>query len=153
MERYKEVDLAYIAGLVDGEGYVGIKKEKTDYISPYYHANLQVAMTNEDAVKFMAQTLGAKVYVRRRWNGKTLYICQLSCGKAVRALKLLLPYLRVKKCNTEIILKLRESMEKLVNRGQKGLRGSLPLPQEILDEREECFRLIKTLNKRASSRR
>ena len=45
--------LAYIAGLMDGEAYIGIKKSKpykslTGRVNPSYHERIQIRMVDEE---------------------------------------------------------------------------------------------------------
>lgn len=107
----KKIDLAYIAGIVDGEGYVGIKKAKLrkDCKNPGYHARLQIRMVDEEAIQFIASTLGGWYYPEKPHakNGKPLFCYQASDKKAGDILKVLLPYLRVKKGPALNVLELR----------------------------------------------
>lgn len=109
----KAIDLAYLAGLVDGEGYIGIKKSPAykcqGRITPGYHARIQVRMVNEAAIKHLAETLGGWYYKEKpnAHKGRLLYCYQASDAKAATVLKQLLPYLRVKKVSAETVLLLR----------------------------------------------
>jgi LAGLIDADG endonuclease. len=62
----KETDIAYIAGLIDGEGYIGIKKDRgyqcQERKTPGYHARIAIHMVDEQAIKFIAETLGGWYY-------------------------------------------------------------------------------------------
>jgi len=108
-----KTDIAYIAGIIDGEGYVGIKKTKA-YPSqgrktPGYHARLQVRMTHEGAIRFLADTLGGSYYREKPHsdNGKPLFCYQASDKKARTILSTVLPYLKVKIASAETVLALR----------------------------------------------
>ena len=54
-------DIAYIAGLIDGEGCIRIKTQKAEYRTDTqttgYHACIQIKMVDEGAIKFVAETL------------------------------------------------------------------------------------------------
>ena len=52
-----KTDAAYLAGLIDGEGYIGIKKTtiKKGNASRGYHARIQVRMVDEPAIAFLAR--------------------------------------------------------------------------------------------------
>lgn len=108
------VDLAYIAGIVDGEGYVGIKKSPAyrcqDRTTPGYHARVQIRMVDEPAIAFLAETLGGWYYKESPHNhgGRLLYCYQASDKQAGDILRMLLPYLRVKRRNAETVLALRD---------------------------------------------
>lgn len=108
------IDLAYIAGLMDGESYIGIKKSRAyecqGRISPGYHARIQIRMVDEPAIAFIASTLGGWYYpeTRPQPNRKPLYCYQATDAKAESILRAVLPYLRVKRCVAEVVLALRD---------------------------------------------
>ena len=109
----KKIDLAYIAGIVDGEVYVGIKKSAAykcqERKTPGYCARLQIRMIDEEAIQFIASTLGGWYYPEKPHaeNGKPLFCYQASDKRAEEILKILLPYLRVKKLQALNVLELR----------------------------------------------
>ena len=103
----KKTDLAYLAGLVDGEGYIGIKKSsQKDMVSPAFSARIQIRMVNEPAISFLAKILGGNYYKESAHvaKGRPLYCYQASNKKAENVLKSLLPYLRVKKEVATVVL-------------------------------------------------
>ena len=108
-----KTDLAYIAGIVDGEGYVGIKRSKangktTGRVNDAYHERIQVRMVDEPAIRFLADTLGGWYYKEKPHcnNGRPLYCYQASDKKASEILTALLPYLRIKTEQANIVLAL-----------------------------------------------
>src|SRR3990167_2210675 len=110
-----EIEIAYCAGLIDCEGYIGIKKSKayrnlTGRVTPGYHAILMVRMVNEEGVRFLAETLGGWYYPEKPHlkYGRLLHTWQIGHKKAECALRLVLPYLRVKRENAETVIALRE---------------------------------------------
>lgn len=106
-----ETTLAYLAGLIDGEAYIGIKKsQRKDAAAPSYHARIQVRMVDEPAIAFLTHELGGRYYHERPAAGmrRALYCWQASDALAERILRALLPYLRVKRRNAEAVLRLRE---------------------------------------------
>lgn len=108
-----KLDLAYIAGLVDGEAYIGIKKSKAYKCqgrrTPGYHARIQIRMVDERAIQFIAKTLGGWYYKEKpsSKNGRPLFCYQASDQKAEDILRALYPYLRVKQHNAKAVLALR----------------------------------------------
>ncbi len=106
-----KITLAYLAGLIDGEGYIGIKKQRptADRVAPSYHARIQVRMVDEQAITLLAQKLGGKYYSERAAAGKRrgLYCWQASDALAEQILRALLPYLRVKRRSAEAVLRFR----------------------------------------------
>ena len=109
----KKTDLAYIAGLMDGEAYIGIKKSKAYKCqgrhSPGYHARIQIRMVDEPAIKFVAENLGGWYYKEapHAAKGRPLYCYSTSDKKAAEILRQLLPFLRVKYESAKTVLSFR----------------------------------------------
>ena len=161
-----EVDLAYIAGLMDGEAYVGIKKTRAykcqGRVSPGYHARIQIRMVDEAAIRFIATILGGWYYKEKPSvaQGRPLYCYQTSDAKAEEILRLVLPYLRVKRATAETVLRLRELQghgkefrTKVTGyRSMPGYRGgprimpNLAFSDEYVTMCEQLYVQCKTLN-------
>jgi len=108
-----DTDLAYLAGLIDGEGYIGIKKSRPGSggrVSPSYHARIQVRMVDEPAIAFLAATLGGNYYKESpsAAKGRPLYCFSASDRKAEHILRTVRPYLRVKAQNADAVLDARD---------------------------------------------
>ena len=157
----KETDLAYIAGILDGEGYIGIKKTTTrrnGRVNPQYQERVQVRMVDKGAIEFLADMLGGNYYKEKpsSTNGRPLYCYQTSDLQAVTILKKVLPYLRVKNRNALAVLELRKRKEcphKIATQGQWVDRWGRDTvftrwrhsPIEI-EEREKLYQHCKSLN-------
>lgn len=108
----KETDIAYIAGLIDGEGYIGIKRRtalSNGRVNPSYQERIQIRMVDEPAIKFIAGTLGGNYYTEKpnAHKGRPLYCFQASDQIAVKILQTILPYLKVKRQVAEKVLEFR----------------------------------------------
>jgi len=107
----KKTDIAYIAGILDGEGYIGVKRGsvRKGCVNRSYHARIQVRMVDESAIAFVAQTLGGSYYKEKAHatNGRPLFCFQASDAAAETILRTVLPYLRVKRGAADIVLELR----------------------------------------------
>jgi len=106
-----ETDLAYLAGLVDGEGCIRIKRTKAYKCqgrqTPGYHASISVRMVDEPSIAFLHETLGGWYYLEKhRAKGRPMYCWQASDQKAATILRALLPYLRLKLDQAETVLAL-----------------------------------------------
>jgi hypothetical protein len=109
-----DVDLAYCAGLIDGEGCIMVKRGKayrhlTGRINPSYIASVQVRMVDEGAIRFLRDTLGGWYWREKPHlaRGRPLYCWQIQQAAAESALRLLRPYLRVKHEQADNALALR----------------------------------------------
>jgi len=135
--------IAYLAGLVDGEGYVGIKKQKPrpDTINCLYHERIQIRMVDEIAIKLFKQTFGGNYYKETehsKYSKKPLYCYQATDRLASQIIRKLLPYLLIKKRQAKLILKLRKSKEsrESLRRGSPARR---PMKASIVQYRESLY--------------
>lgn len=154
--------IAYLAGLVDGEGYIGIKKSQpynnlTGRANPGYHERIQIRMVDESAIKLFTDTFGGWYYKEKpNTNGRSLYCYQASDKKASAILEILLPYLRIKKESANTVLKLRESKNhpiKVKTDVISNSRWGTPmtgqrtrLAPEVIELRESLYLKCKSLN-------
>lgn len=109
----KKTDIAYIAGLFDGEAYIGIKKDGSlvnGRVNFGYHERIQIRMVDKEAIDFVASSLGGNYYKEKpsSANGRPLYCYQASDKIAAEILAIVIPYLRVKKKVAKIVLELRK---------------------------------------------
>ena len=108
----EETEKAYLAGLVDGEGYIGIKKSKPPKgcVSPSYSARIQIRMVDEPAIAFLSDSFSLNYYKEKpsAVNGRPLFCFQASNHLAAFILYTLYPYLRVKVVNAQVVLQLHE---------------------------------------------
>ena len=145
--------IIYCAGIVDGEGYVAIKKtmNKKSCPSPTYHERIQIRMIDEEVISFFKELFGGSYYKEKPHceKGKPLYCYQASDRIAYKICKILLPYLIIKKDNAERIIKLRESKYNINkaqrggNRGGRNKGKGYPMSKEILDYREDLYQKCK----------
>ena len=109
----KQTDIAYLAGLIDGEGYIGIRRIKSKAngrVNFGYQERIQVRMIDEAAIKFLTESLGGYYYAEKvpQKNRRQLYCFQASDLAAAKIIKTILPYLRVKRGVAEKVLAFRE---------------------------------------------
>lgn len=110
----RDVDIAYIAGLIDGEGCIRVKKNRAyecqGRATPGYHASVQVRMVDEGAIRFLAENLGGWYYREKKHaaKGRPLFCYSASDKRAETILRAILPYLRVKQDAAENVLALRD---------------------------------------------
>lgn len=109
----KKTDIAYIAGLVDGEGYIGIKKDRgykcQERTTPGFHARIQIRMVDEDAIKFISESLGGWYYKEKPncAQGRPLYCYQATDKRAEEIIKTIAPYLKIKKNVADAVIQFR----------------------------------------------
>ncbi len=103
------VKLAYLAGLIDGEGTIGlyIKNHRKDY-----SLRLAVYNTDETLMDWLFFNIGGakhKVGSRRKPNHKQEYCWYVSSSTACDLLKEVLPYLVIKRTRASIVIEAWEN--------------------------------------------
>lgn len=107
--------LAYFAGLIDGEGHLGIKRDGTGVKarnhSPVHQERLSVGSTNRAVLELLMSFFGCgRIYYRRTANGRQeWWVWDVMCRQAVSVIRQLYPYLRIKKPEADLILRLSDS--------------------------------------------
>ena len=150
--RVKQTTISYLAGLVDGEGYVGIKKSKhpKHCPSPTYHERIQIRMINEPAIKLFKDVFGGNYYKetnKSKYGGKPLYCYQVSDLAAAKTLKILLPYLIIKERQAKLCLKLRKNKESKLAK-KRGGPNSRKMSSKILSYRDSLWKQIKIIHQK-----
>ena len=97
--------LSYIAGIVDGEGYIGAnkRKQKAHY---GYQPRCSVAMVDPEAIDYLHEQLGGNRYIQYRAGCRPLHTVEWSALQAEKVCKILLPFLKVKKYQAELLIAL-----------------------------------------------
>lgn len=94
-----ETDLAYAAGLIDGEGsfVIGVKRPSSPEESPSHYPGLHLGMTEPAPVEWLAETFGGSLHWSRRPAPRRPVLqWQIRTHQALAVAEATLPYLRVK---------------------------------------------------------
>jgi hypothetical protein len=116
-----DADLAYWAALVDGEGHIGIRysPRRTGH-GVAYQARFSLRMTDLGIVQKFADCFGLKVSSAKSYENALsvlpIYVTECGCRRAAQLLAVLLPYLRLKHRQAELVITLEEEKR------QPGLR-------------------------------
>lgn len=120
-----EVDKAYIAGILDGEGTIGFRGKKDKQIT----LTVKISNTDESIIKFLKAKIpiGAstcKLRMRKNPKHKPVWEIQWRSFKSVKyILESLKPYLIIKDKQATVALNfIRNRDEEFNNYHQKGLR-------------------------------
>ncbi len=137
----KKTDLAYAAGIIDGEGWIGIGRKGGKRLDSY--CRVTVGNTNEWLVKWLQVTFGGTISISNRnpakW--KRQYYWNLNEHETLDFLKVIYPYLRIKRPQAEIAIQFLE------NRFKNGLIRSTISEKELAVE--EATRIVmSSLNKK-----
>ncbi len=134
-------DLAYMAGIMDGEGCIHIGREQhSDRLIPCYWLEIMIGITDRYICRLFHGNFGGTVrnigeatethYAKWMWR--------ISGNKASDMLQLLLPYLRLKHSQAELALKFQSHRKYWGNKGK---------PEEELKLDESEYTLMRNLKK------
>lgn len=107
--RLSKEQLAYMAGFVDADGSIGICSDSANA-----QCNLRLSVTNRDyrVVKIFANAFGTGKMRRREHvkhkNWQPIYEWTISANRALYAIKLMRPYLRIKSKQADLGIKLQQ---------------------------------------------
>ena len=151
MKEYTLTQIAYLAGIIDGEGsiYIGNFSCNPKTGSPYYQTNMEVTNTDKALIDWLLENIGGRFnhYTEKQTpknSRKAVYRWIVSGDLLTHLCHLLLPYLIIKKRQCEIMIKMRKTYE--VTGMQKGKQGIQSLPEEILIERKMYFDEMRSLH-------
>ncbi len=149
-------DAAYIAGVIDSDGYIGVSKTKSTNGNICYYSRLSIAMKQPEAVEFVSKIYNKKFNLRKVHttlaNKKYTWMNTVFEANSIKVKEILIdtfPYLKVKKQQAKLILELIEHINqfrqkpKSVN-GQ--FVGTAPIPIKSRIRREQIYKEVKKLN-------
>ena len=149
-----ETDKAWMAGFLDGEGYISIVKQVRKYRpSPAYRPYVMVSNTHREALTpFLEEYGGAvyKTYEKRvdksglKWSDAYHWYCPVSSTK--RLLLDTLRYFKLKRRQAELVLEFIEKRRTFARRNRNGKFGSAPFAKEEIEFRERLVVQVKALN-------
>lgn len=147
-QKHTQEQLAYLAGIIDGEGcfYTGRIKQGR-YGSGYqYHTVIKIDNTSEELIEWLKATFGGgREYVWHKLknpNWKPIYVWYAS-GKMLEYIcKSIYPYLIIKKKQCELMLQFRATVKN---------RGSKVVEPEVLELRQSIIDQMHALNSRGPS--
>jgi len=108
----RKTDLAYIAGIIDGEGCIGIYTRGKG--KGMLRVTVVVHNTNEWLCQWLRFSHGGSVHQDRRFaerNHKPCWKWSISGKLALVFLQLIFPYLRLKRLQAEIAIKFLEDRQ------------------------------------------
>jgi len=137
----KPTDLAYIAGIIDGEGCITINVTKNDSFrsrSIQHILKVIVRMVEEEAIIFLRNKFGGSISIQKPSKGRIRFVYQWTlCGKyASSFLAKILPYLKVKANQAKVGINFQAGFPKQRH----------PLSQEEFTRRNFLYNQMRELN-------
>ena len=122
-----DTDIAYLAGVFDGEGHISVLKDKRGHNA--YSLHLIINITSLETVyRFrdsFGGTVGANTSENNKRKGKPIYRWVV-CGKrAESVLRTLFPYLHIKRKEAEIVFQIRSYWHSMHGEAKKHLVAQL----------------------------
>jgi len=119
MNMLSETDKAYLAGVIDSDGYISIrmstygKRKRADTHNPVFSERIGLKQVQPQAVLLFHDAFAGSRSLQKPTakRGKPLYGWEATCRQAAKALRILLPYLRIKRAQADIALRLRDSKD------------------------------------------
>ena len=144
VEHTKE-DLAWLAGFVDGEGSISIRKASApSRIRTSHQLFMSITNTNIECLRYIHTKYGGSLYHHDksiRTNQKASMRWVVRGWEAIRMIELIRPFLKIKQLQADIALEYKKLMftRYSVPRTESGfLKGRIMrLPDYIWEEREE----------------
>lgn len=135
-----EVELAYIAGIMDGEGCIGIHQQRmysqclihksklrawqsrhheNDAVYTY-RSNIAISNTNKAVLEYIKGLMGGTVcsIIHNHPKWRDSWEWRASTKQACSIIKLLLPYLRIKRKQAELLIKYQQFKETIIHTGR-----------------------------------
>ena len=97
-------EIAYFAGLFDGEGSIAVYTNKGDKSARF---GITVGMVNPTVIEELRLAFGGSIYKQMR-AGRPVYYWRTFGKRAELVLKILLPFLRVKREEAELAIAYRQ---------------------------------------------
>jgi hypothetical protein len=147
-KEHNPEDLAYLAGIIDGEGCFFIGKlpvtEASKYKTEHYRGLLKIETCSLILHQWLLDTFSgtestAMRKVKPHLHKQATYAWVATGDRLLNLCELVLPFLRIKKRHCEIMIKFRKTYE--------GKRlGDCRLSPETLAQRDALLREIRPLN-------
>lgn len=141
-----EKELAYIAGIIDGEGSIQIFKRKPSKSSiakrqkNFWHTSyVKISNTDIRLLDWLKKRVGGSIQKgKRRGKRRNCYELHINPSKSTELLQKVYPYLVIKKEQADVVFEFRSTYENRYCRGG--------LPKHILEAREKCYTQLKELH-------
>jgi len=148
MKKIEEIKLAYLSGVLDGDGSFSIIKRTSCMASenrriPRYRPCLQMYNLSKDMTIALRDNLGGNIGIRHKqqedWQDQSYWYC-VGIKSCEIALEKLMPYLVVKK-------EMAQNLLKFVKKGIEVYQVK-NLDESIIQDREKDYLAMKMLNDR-----
>jgi hypothetical protein len=145
---------AYIAGLIDGEGTIGMfANAAPSRPRPATLARVKIGMTDERMIRWLQRVTTDGQVSSWQGNGarqKRCHVIQWNGRKALPLLRAVLPFLRLKKPQAAILIEWILLSTKTQARLLQNDRNHRAFPPELLRKRDAMIGELRALNHRGT---
>ena len=139
-----KTDLAYFAGFFDGEGCIIIGTKNCTWNKNHlktYYLTVSAGSTNHWILELLRFQFEGKVYLRKpqELSRKPFWQWNVQNRQALRFLKTIAPYLKLKKAEADIAIQWQEKrhMGKHYNEGERAIAEAQKILLESLKKRSD----------------
>lgn len=138
--RHTIAQLAYLAGLLDGEGCITAVARKSVGRGNSYRTDVTIANTCKKVTDWLLKNFGGAVYTRtfKETRYKTAYNWYMDPKEILSLLPKVIPFLVVKKSQAELMLEFRNLIQE----------HNLQLSKKVVDKRRRIANRFRKLNKK-----
>lgn len=128
LDNVTELDIAYLAGFVDGEGcfYIGSMinvSKSTGKKYPNFNCSLKISNNDHSILEWITETFGGRItkFNKNRMKDRNhfTYEVYMTGNLCHDVSKMLIPFLKVKKEQAKIMVQFRETFPRTGSRGPK----------------------------------
>jgi hypothetical protein len=140
-----DVQLAYLAGLIDGEGCIGLHIATNNpqrRINPRFQCSLVVTNTHKELLEQLQAVFGGNIFPRKKQkeHHKQCWKWDAQDLGAYEVCKAVLPYLVIKRRQAEAVVKFYDEM------GPRPRGMGASLTREEVQRRMDLYELCRSLN-------
>lgn len=131
------LELAYFAGFIDGEGSFGLTPRKG---KPTFQDRLEITQVNKEILEYLASIFGGHIYLlsRQTKTRRVAYRLLIMGDTLKNLLPAIIPFLKLKKLQAEMILKYQQTL----------YYGGRKLSEGVYAERKNIKEKLRGLNRR-----
>jgi len=142
----RELDVAWLAGLIDGEGHLAFRKNnRSDRPNPTYQPLIRIGMYTRAPVARAAKIMGTSLKKNRHYLRHIWVIDIVGREKVERLLREMLPHLTAKRLEAELLLQAMTDCP--ARRPIQGIKGLPPISRGELALREGYYLAIRVAKK------
>lgn len=135
--------LAYLAGIIDGEGTISIAKQHPREGRKSFSYLLRISVTNTDISlsKWLQKEFGGSIHITKRdhiENHKNLHLWALGANDSYKLFKKIQPYSVIKQNQIKLAM---EFYQKTIL-----ITRTNPLPKWLIDKKEDYYQRLKKMH-------